>query len=195
MDYNLLLELATDLGYELAMCGAETFRVEESVRRVLLSYGIHSEVFAITNCLTVSIETDIGKPMTRMRRIGIHGNDLNAVEQLSNLSRKICQQTPPPQEARRWLEETRHNNRSYGLPWILLGHFLGSFGFSIMFGGSLMDGVCGGLAEYLNIDVVLIRLIWALVTLCTVGVGLIGYLIAAIIMPRKSEVIDTTPTE
>ncbi len=149
MDYNLLLELATDLGYELAMCGAETFRVEESVRRVLLSYGIHSEVFAITNCLTVSIETDIGKPMTRMRRIGIHGNDLNAVEQLSNLSRKICQQTPPPHEARRWLEETRHNNRSYGLPWILLGHFLGSFGFSIMFGGSLMDGVCGGLCGLL----------------------------------------------
>ena len=61
--------------------------------------------------------------------------------------------------------------------------------------GKKLDGVCGGLAEYLNIDVVLIRLIWALVTLCTVGVGLIGYLIAAIIMPRKSEVIDTTPTE
>ena len=28
MDYNILLDLATDLGYELAMCGAETFRVE-----------------------------------------------------------------------------------------------------------------------------------------------------------------------
>lgn len=26
MDYNILLDLATDLGYELAMCGAETFR-------------------------------------------------------------------------------------------------------------------------------------------------------------------------
>ena len=39
MDYNILLDLATDLGYELAMCGAETFRVEESVSRVLSSYG------------------------------------------------------------------------------------------------------------------------------------------------------------
>ena len=29
MDYNTLLDLATDLGYELAMSGAETFRVEE----------------------------------------------------------------------------------------------------------------------------------------------------------------------
>ena len=145
MDYYQLLDLATDLGYELAMCGAETFRVEESVRRVLLSYGIHSEVFAITNCLTVSIETDIGKPMTRMRRIGIHGNDLNAVEQLSNLSRKICQLTPPPPEARKWLEDTAKRSRSYSLTVQLVGHFLGAFGFSMMFGGSLMDGLCGGL--------------------------------------------------
>ena len=49
MDYYLLTELATDLGYELAMSGAETFRVEESIVRVLRSYGIESEVFAIPN--------------------------------------------------------------------------------------------------------------------------------------------------
>ena len=54
MDYNILLDLATDLGYELAMCGAETFRVEESVSRVLSSYGIASEVFAIPNYLIVT---------------------------------------------------------------------------------------------------------------------------------------------
>lgn len=55
--------------------------------------------------------------------------------------------------------------------------------------GKKLDGVCGGVAEYFNVDPTLIRLIWALVTLCTVGVGLIGYLICAIIMPRKSEVV------
>ena len=55
--------------------------------------------------------------------------------------------------------------------------------------GKKLDGVCGGFAEYLNVDPTLIRLIWALVTLCTAGVGLIGYLICAILMPRKSEVV------
>ncbi len=54
--------------------------------------------------------------------------------------------------------------------------------------GKKIDGVCGGLAEYLNVDPTLIRLIWAVVTLCTVGVGLLGYLICAVIMPKKSEV-------
>ena len=35
MEYSKLLDLATDLGYELAMSGAETFRVEESITRIL----------------------------------------------------------------------------------------------------------------------------------------------------------------
>ena len=73
MDYNILLDLATDLGYELAMCGAETFRVEESVSRVLSSYGIASEVFAIPNYLIVTVMMEDGTPITRMRRIGNHG--------------------------------------------------------------------------------------------------------------------------
>ena len=83
MDYNTLLELTTDLGYELAMSGAETFRVEESVNRILSTYGLQPEVFAIPNCLIVSIETDDGDCLTRMRRIGPHGNDLDAVERFN----------------------------------------------------------------------------------------------------------------
>lgn len=54
--------------------------------------------------------------------------------------------------------------------------------------GKKVDGVCGGLAEYLDVDVTLIRLIWAIVTLCTVGTGLLAYLICSILMPRKSEI-------
>ena len=70
MEYSKLLDMATDLGYELAMSGAETFRVEDSISRVLAAYGIQSEVFAIPNYLIVSILTEDGTPMTRMRRIG-----------------------------------------------------------------------------------------------------------------------------
>lgn len=45
-------------------------------------------------------------------------------------------------------------------------------------------GVCGGLAEYLGTDATLIRLAWVIVTILTGFVpGLLGYLVAAIIMP------------
>ena len=43
-------------------------------------------------------------------------------------------------------------------------------------------GVCGGVAEYFNIDSTIVRLIWALPALCFCS-GLIAYLPAALIMP------------
>ena len=124
MDYNTLLDVAADLGYRLAMCGAETYRVEESVRRIMTAYKINSEVFAITSCLIVSITTPDNKTMTRMRRIGFHGNDLEGVEHYSNLSRKICTQTPEPQIAAAWLNETEQHKASYQFPTYLFGHFI-----------------------------------------------------------------------
>ena len=54
--------------------------------------------------------------------------------------------------------------------------------------GKKLDGVCGGIAEYFNIDPTLVRLGWALVTLCTAGIGIIGYIVCAVIMPKKSEI-------
>ena len=149
MDYNILLELAADMGYRLAMNGAETFRIEESIRRILAAYDIESEVFAIPNCLTVSIETPEGKPITRMRRIGFHGNDLDSVEKYSNLSRRICAEQPEPLVARQWMKETDASIRAYSLPILLLGNFMGAFGFSIVFGGSFVDAICGGISGIL----------------------------------------------
>jgi phage shock protein C len=49
----------------------------------------------------------------------------------------------------------------------------------------VFGGVCGGIGEYFNKDPVVIRLIWVIVTLFTVGTGLLAYLIAWIIIPHK----------
>lgn len=149
MDHEILLELVTDLGYSLAMSGAETFRVEESINRILASYGIESEVFAITNCMTVSIKTPDGKSVTRMKRIGFHGNDLDAVERYSNLSRRICAQKPSPETALQWLQETHSSRIKYKLPIYLLGNILGAAGFAVFFGGTLMDAFCAALCGML----------------------------------------------
>ena len=145
MDYHILLDMVAELGYRLAMSGAETYRIEESINRVLAAYGVASEAWAIPNCLTVSIETDSGEPMTRMRRVGYHGNDLDAVEKYSNLSRKICSQKPSPQEAMTWIRETTASCRQYRLPIYLLGNYLGAAGFGIIFGGSILDSLCAGI--------------------------------------------------
>lgn len=48
-------------------------------------------------------------------------------------------------------------------------------------------GVCGGLGEYMNIDPTIIRIIWVLVGLLG-GSGLILYIVAALIIPRKIDI-------
>ncbi|NLN42420.1 MAG: PspC domain-containing protein, partial [Clostridiales bacterium] len=49
----------------------------------------------------------------------------------------------------------------------------------------MIAGVCGGIAEYFNIDVTLIRLIWALVSIPSFGTGILVYIIASIIIPER----------
>lgn len=149
MNYDMILDMAFELGYRLAMAGAETYRVEESISRVLAAYGIRSEVFSIPNLLIVTIETDYRHPMTRTRRIGHHGNDLDTVERYNNLSRRLCAEVPDPEIARQWLEETTRSTIKYKLPVKLLGGLIGGAGYAVFFGGGLMDMLCAGICGVL----------------------------------------------
>lgn len=49
--------------------------------------------------------------------------------------------------------------------------------------GKVICGVCGGIAEYFNIDPTLVRLAFALVGLF--GPGVLAYIIAALVIPVK----------
>lgn len=52
----------------------------------------------------------------------------------------------------------------------------------------VLAGICGGLAEYLQADATIIRLIWALVVLFTgIFPGLIIYIIAIFIIPEQPQ--------
>lgn len=48
-------------------------------------------------------------------------------------------------------------------------------------------GVCGGVAEYFDIDPTLVRVGWVILTLAG-SVGFWGYVICALIMPKKSSI-------
>ena len=54
--------------------------------------------------------------------------------------------------------------------------------------GKKLWGVCGGIAEYFDVDPTVIRLLWLILIFC-VGTGILAYIIAAIIMPKKSEIV------
>ena len=53
--------------------------------------------------------------------------------------------------------------------------------------GKMLCGVCGGIAEYFDLDPSLVRLGW-IVFCALVGSGVLAYIIAAIVIPTKSSV-------
>jgi phage shock protein C len=50
-----------------------------------------------------------------------------------------------------------------------------------------IGGVCGGFAEYLEVDSTLVRLVWLVAIFVPVPLGLVAYLIAWIVMPLAPE--------
>ena len=54
----------------------------------------------------------------------------------------------------------------------------------------MLGGVCGGLGKHLDVDPTIIRVIWAVVTLLTIGTGILVYVIAWVLIPE--EPADTT---
>jgi phage shock protein C len=53
--------------------------------------------------------------------------------------------------------------------------------------GRIVAGVCSGLAEYFGLDANLIRVIVAVLTVFTGGVGMLAYLAAWVVIPEEGE--------
>jgi len=48
----------------------------------------------------------------------------------------------------------------------------------------VIGGVCGGMGRYFEVDPVILRVIWALLVLCS-GFGILAYILAWIIIPLE----------
>ena len=143
MDYDRLLNLTTDLGYQLMASGAEIYRVEESMHRVLKAYGLERpEVFAIPNCIIVSVTTPQGHPITRMRRIPGHGTDIELLERCNDLCRHLCSQVPPLEDAQSLVSALERGYPRYSSHQVLMGYGLAPAFFTLLFGGHFLDGLC-----------------------------------------------------
>jgi len=60
--------------------------------------------------------------------------------------------------------------------------------------GRMVGGVCSGLADYLAIDVTLVRILWVALTLAN-GVGFIAYLICLVLIPKNPEHLHLPASE
>ena len=145
-DYEQLLDAGAALGQRLLDSGAEIHRVEDSVQRLLRSYGVEGEVFAIPNCLIVSFTGPDGHVYTRMLRARVQGVNIEGIERYNALSRRLC--AAPPADTAVLLREVREAPplRTYPMYIQLLGYLIGGFFFTMFFSGNLLEAAVGGVA-------------------------------------------------
>jgi phage shock protein C len=57
-------------------------------------------------------------------------------------------------------------------------------------------GVCAGLAEYFDLDVTLVRVLWLVITIFSAIVfGIVGYIVAWIVMPEEPQYLPVPQGE
>ncbi len=61
--------------------------------------------------------------------------------------------------------------------------------------GRILGGVCAGIGNYFDVDPVIIRILWVVLTLISLGAGIIAYIIAWIIIPEEEEGIEFKENE
>lgn len=167
------------MGEALVFSGAEINRVEDTVTRIAKAYGAkETEIFALTSIILLTVKFDDGSVITQTRRVVAAGQtDFVKLDQLNSLSRKCCKTPLTREELREEIDIINSNKAHKILTYI--GYFLAAAGFTVFFGGSLVDSLVSGvfaliiygLSNYLSSKIPN-RVFFYFITSLFVGVGI-----------------------
>lgn len=140
------LDLALGAGSILLECGAEIFRVEETIRRIAGHFGIdHSNPFILSSAIFLTAENSIQQMYSKIRHIPLSGVQLNKVDAVNRLSRGIVEGIYTLEEAEQRLVEIRRMPGKKNLTRILASG-LGAGCFCFIIKGHLADCLASFLA-------------------------------------------------
>ena len=153
MKYDKILQGILDIGEAMLKSGAENFRLEDSMYRMLKSYGfVRYDVFVIPSNMQVTVETPDGEILTQIRHIEHLETNFDRLDYLNNLSRYVCANTPDFDELREKYEEVM--NRPGQRPWTpYFAGIMGGTGFAVFFGCGFLDAVVAVIVSFLIVAI------------------------------------------
>ncbi len=143
-----VLDLATAIGYHILKHGGEINRVEDTVKRIGLAYGMDFvHVFAIASSIVITVEKD-GVSLTQTRRVRFCTTNLDRVDCYNALSRSICEEKLSYQKVIK--EINAIENRHLYSTWVsVFAYAIIGGSFAVFFGGKLPEFIAGFLAGIL----------------------------------------------
>ena len=141
MNYDRLVQGILNIGEGLLQCGAEIFRVEDSLYRMCKSYEfLRYDVFVTQSKIQITVETPEGRILTQIRNIESTSADFDKLNHLNNLSRYVCSHKPDEKEVIRRCEKIRQKKDQSEII-TAVAELVAGTGFAVFFGGDFQDAV------------------------------------------------------
>lgn len=148
-----LVGLVLQAGELLLTCGAEMYRVEETIERMGAAAGfVQVEGFATPTGLFISLHAPDGRVFTRVRRIRESYNNLATIAEVNALSRSFSAKEITVEQVRHELERLQRRGAPDSIKRQLIGGG-GAAAFAIMSSGNWLDGLVAGLVGALVLAV------------------------------------------
>ena len=138
MEFNEILEVASYAGQIMLESGAEAYRVEETIVRIGLSFGVDDAESFVTPTGIITSLTKDSTTVTLVRRITSRGVDLNKIDLINNLSRQVQAQSMTVDELNTELINISQSDR-YSAALTLFSSCAAAGCFALMFGGNIKD--------------------------------------------------------
>lgn len=148
MDYKLLLDTAVMAGELMLENGAETYRVEDTMHRILsLSRLKTAEVFVTMTGFVATLDDPSISSMTVVRRITSRTTNLNIIHEVNSISRNFCNGSISLKDA---FHQIREIQRTPAAPKaFLLSTVVVTASFTLTLGGTFWEILVSALAGLL----------------------------------------------
>ena len=150
IEIKRIIKIAMKTGRLMLQNGAETYRVEDTVKRMSESRGLKEvSVFVIPTGIIFSADLGI-ETFTGLERVNPEGIDLESIDRSNNFARQFTSTDMSLDEAEKRLSEIENPPKFSKLIRVLGSGFGGGF-FVLMFGGSAIEFLLAYIASSMTI--------------------------------------------
>lgn len=143
MDYKQILNIAVLAGEIMLRSGAETYRVEDTMKHILNTAGTEvAEAFVMMTGIVATLDNQDMEMLTAMRRVHDRGTNMHRIVQVNEISRRYCRGEMTVEETYKELKQIK--GKQYSVAVYNLATILVPVGFAPLWRGSERDsGLCG----------------------------------------------------
>lgn len=145
MDYKVVMNVAVLAGEMMLRSGAETYRVEDTMNRILRTADTQTaEANVLLTGIVATISNPDMEPVTVVKRVQERGTNLSRIMGVNDISRKYCAGQLPLEDAFHELKNL--GSKQYSVWMYNLATIVVPVGFSLLFGGGFLETAAAAVA-------------------------------------------------